>query len=164
VCMYPHLHGGNLQYFLLQYLQSPILTYYHQLLLVTWHYCMFLPIYSLNLRVTDRGTSPAPRNWQSTWGSRLQPLRWCQLLQGLGCSDGLHCDSCYDSWTVWSLYRRPEPQAVFRGWRWWARRTQPPSPEGFHRSVLNRTWRSTTLAKKNRVRRCFVTLLHINTH
>ena len=50
----------------------------------------------LHFNLTDRGTSPAPRNWQSTWDSLPQPRRWCQHLQGHGRSDLLlHINTHY---------------------------------------------------------------------
>ena len=116
----------------------------------------------LHFNLTDRGTSPAPRSWQSTWDSRPQPRRWCQHLQGRGCSDGNHFDSSSDSWTGWSQYLLPELRAVSRKWRWLATRTQLPSPEGSRISAWSRTWRSTTLPDQNRV--SLVLFLHIITH
>ena len=111
----------------------------------------------LHFNLTDRWTSPEPRNCQSTWDSRPQPRRWCQHLQGRGRSDGSLFDSRRDSWTGWSPYLLPGLWAVSRGWRWLATRTQLPSPEGSRISVWSRTWRSTTLSDQNRVSLVIIT-------
>jgi hypothetical protein len=108
------------------------------------------------MNLTDRVTSPEPRNWQSTWDIRQQPLRWCLHLQGCGRSDGRHFDSRRDSWTGWSPYLWPELQAAFLGSRWLAKRTQPPSPEGSRIWVWSRTWWSTTLFNQKQGQSNFV--------
>ena len=106
-----------------------------------------------------------PRNGQSTWNSRPQPLPWCHHLQVLVCSDGRKflVVAMGAIATAVAIAERDGPR-ISRLKHW-----QSPedgsdgqnvhnSPEGSRRSVLSRIWRSTTLAKQNRVRR--VRLLH----
>jgi hypothetical protein len=144
--IYPHLHCRSLQIYRCEkwnLQHEHIITYY----------CVLLRIYSMNL--TDSVTSPEPRNWQSTWDIRQQPLRWCLHLQGRSCSDGRHFDSRHDGWTGWSPYLLPKLQAVFLGSRWLAKRTQPPSPEGSRIWVWSSTWWSTTLLNEKQGRSNF---------
>ncbi len=102
--------------------------------------------YSFNL--TGHWTSPMSRNWQSTWGNRLQPRSWSQLWRDYGWSDELRWDSHRYIWTEWFQYLQPEPQA-----------------DSESRSVLSSTWRSTTLAKDTSVKPVWYLhmLLHTNT-
>ena len=103
-----------------------------------------------SLILTGRGTSRAPRNSQSTWGTRPQLRLSSRPWRGCGRTDGRRCGTRPDSGTEWSPYLQPEPQAAVPGLRWLAKRRQPLFQAEFHISAWSRTWRSTTLPLQNR--------------
>ena len=94
--------------------------------------------HSASFNFTGRGTSPTPKNSQTTWGSSPRHQHWCQLWRGRGHSDGRRCGIHYDSGTGCQYHQPevgPEPQAASLGLSPWARRKQPPSQERSRRSA-----------------------------
>jgi len=81
-------------------------------------------------------------------GTRVSPGEVVVLPMG---GIGRSCCTRPDSWTEWSQYLQPEPQAAVPGLRWWANRWRPLFQAGFHISAWSSTWWSTTLPRQNRL-------------